>query len=186
MSRVKRFRIGRATAAAGSALLPLLAAAAVPAMAASAASSPSVVNLYVAPHAAGMTAAAAQTGSAQQPFTSVAQAAQSAHQLSASSDVVVHMAAGRYPLAQPLTFTSANAGQNGHTITYAGAASQATVMSGSAPGDWLDAAELGEQHLGGQRRHRGELAPAVRQRRGGAAGRDRGATLRLHASPPPG
>ncbi len=65
-------------------------------MAASAAPSPGVVNLYVAPHAAGMTAAAAQTGSAQQPFTSVAQAEQSAHQLSASSDVVVHMAAGRY------------------------------------------------------------------------------------------
>ena len=136
MSRVTRFRIGRATAATGSALLPLLAAAvAVPAMAASAAPSPSVVNLYVAPHAPGTTAAAtaAETGSAQQPFTSIAQAAQSAHQLSASSDVVVHLAAGKYQLTQPLTFTSADAGQNGHTISYAGAAGQATVMSGSAP-----------------------------------------------------
>ena len=47
--------------------------------------------------------------------------------------MVVHLAAGRYQLTQPLTFTSANAGQNGHTISYAGAAGQATVMSGSAP-----------------------------------------------------
>ena len=135
MSRVTRFRIGRATAATGSALLALLAAAAaaVPATAASAAPSPSVVNLYVAPSAPGLTTAAAavETGSAQQPFTSMAQAAQSAHQLSASSDVVVHLAAGKYQLTQPLTFTEANAGQNGHTISYAGAAGQATVMSGS-------------------------------------------------------
>jgi Ricin-type beta-trefoil lectin domain-like len=130
MSRVTRFRIGRAMAITGSALLPLLAAAAVPAMAASAAPSASVANLYVAPQAAVKTAA--ETGSAQQPFTSIAQAAQSAHQLSASSDVIVHLAAGKYQLTQPLTFTSADAGQNGHTISYAGAAGQATVMSGSA------------------------------------------------------
>ena len=47
--------------------------------------------------------------------------------------MIVHLAAGRYQLTQPLTFTSADAGQNGHTISYAGAAGQATVMSGSAP-----------------------------------------------------
>ena len=124
MSRVKRFqtrpRHGRHRVSPAAALL---AAAAVPAMAASAAPSASVVNLYVAPAAPGMTAAAtaAATGSAQQPFTSVAQAAQSAHQLSASSDVIVHLAAGKYQLTQPLTFTSADSGQNGHTISYAGA-----------------------------------------------------------------
>ncbi len=135
MSQVERSSLGRAMAVTGSALLlPLLAAAAIPAMAASAAPSASVVNLYVAPSTPGMTTAAtaAETGSAQQPFTSIAQAAQSAHQLSASSDVIVHLAAGKYQLTQPLTFTSADAGQNGHTISYAGAAGQATVMSGSA------------------------------------------------------
>jgi hypothetical protein len=132
MSHVTRLRIGRAMAAAGSALLPLLAAAAVPATAAGAVPPPGAVSLYVAPRAPGMTAAAAQTGSAQQPFTSVAQAAQSAHELSASSNVVVHMAPGTYRLTRPLTFTGANAGQNGHTISFAGAAGQATVMSGSA------------------------------------------------------
>jgi len=129
MSQVERSSLGRAMAVTGAALLPLLAAAAVPAMAASAAPSASVVNLYVAPHAAVKTAV--ETGSAQQPFSSIAQAAQSAHQLSASSDVIVHLAAGKYQLTQPLTFTSADAGQNGHTISYAGAAGQATVMSGS-------------------------------------------------------
>jgi ricin-type beta-trefoil lectin protein/parallel beta helix pectate lyase-like protein len=137
MSRITRFPIGRAPAAAGSALLAAMVAVpamSVPAAAASAAPSASVVNLYVAPRAPGMTAAAAaaETGAAQHPFTGVAQAAQSAHQLSASSDVVVHLAAGKYQLTQPLTFTSADAGQHGHTISYAGAAGAATVMSGSA------------------------------------------------------
>src|SRR5947209_20103816 len=120
MSRLTKFRIGRATAAtAGSALLLLVATAALPAVAASAATSPSIVNLYGAPRAPGMTAAAAaaETGAAQHPFTTVAQAAQSAHQLSASADVVVHLAAGKYPLTQPLTFTGADAAQNGHTIS---------------------------------------------------------------------
>ena len=36
-------------------------------------------------------------------LASVAQAAQSAHQLSARSNVVVHMAPGKYWLTQPLT-----------------------------------------------------------------------------------
>jgi hypothetical protein len=132
MSQIDKARGGRAMAVTGSALLAAIAGATVPAVAASAAP-PSVVNLYMAPRAAGMPAAAAETGSAQQPFTSVARAAQSAHQLSANSDVVVHMAAGTYRLTQPLTFTSADAGQSGHTISYAGAAGAATVMSGSQP-----------------------------------------------------
>src|SRR5690348_7229269 len=89
---------GHALAVTGSALLAAIAAAAVPAMAASAATAPSVVNLYVAPPAAGITAAAAGTGSAQQPFTSIVAATRSAHQLSANSDVVVHMAPGTYRL----------------------------------------------------------------------------------------
>ena len=44
--------------------------------------------------------------------------------------MVVHLAAGTYRLTQPLTFTSADSGQNGHTISYAGAAGQAAVMTG--------------------------------------------------------
>ena len=136
MSRVTRFRIGRAAAVTGAALLPLLAAADGPGHGGERRAVARVSSTCMWRRAQpGVTAsaAAAETGSAQQPFTSVAQAAQSAHQLSASSDVIVHLAAGKYQLTQPLTFTSADAGQNGHTISYAGAAAQATVMSGSAP-----------------------------------------------------
>ena len=194
MSRVTRFPIGRATAATGSALLPLLAAtvavsaAAVPAAAASAAPSASVVNLYVAPRPPGMTAAAAaaETGAVQHPFTSVAQAAQSAHQLSASSDVIVHLAAGKYRLTQPLTFTNADAGQNGHTDQLRRRGWPGDGHERLRAGDGLDAAEPVQQHLGGQCRHRGELPAAVRQRRGGAPGRDPGAPLRLQLHLRPG
>jgi len=114
----------------GSALLGLLGAMAVPAAATAASASPGtargVVNLYVVP---GAPMAAAADGTAGRPFAGLAQAAPAAHQLSASSDVVVHVAAGTYRLTQPLRFTSADSGQNGHTITYAAAAG--TVMSGS-------------------------------------------------------
>jgi hypothetical protein len=114
----------------GSVLTGLLAGVLLPATAAIAApASPGaaqgVVNLYVAPE--GRTAAMAAT--AQNTFASIAQAAPAAHQLSATSDVVVHLAAGTYRLTAPLRFTSADSGQNGHTITYAAAAG--TVMSGS-------------------------------------------------------
>ncbi len=91
-----------------------------------AAQAATVTNLYVAPGAA-----AGGTGTAQLPLASLGQAEQLAHQDSATADVVVNLAAGTYRLTQPLDFTSADAGQNGHTITYAGTAGQATVMSGS-------------------------------------------------------
>src|SRR5581483_2384158 len=97
MSQLRRPRGGRA---AGAAVLGLLAGVLVPAAAATAAPAPAVANLYVAPapaHAAGA-AGAAGAGTAQQPFTSMAQAEQTAHQLSASSDVVVHLAGGVYRL----------------------------------------------------------------------------------------
>src|ERR1019366_4723585 len=77
----------------------------------------SVTTLSVVPGAA-----AGGTGTSQLPFATIDQAEQAAHQDSASSDVVVNLAAGTYRLTQPLTFTSADSGQNGHTISYAGPA----------------------------------------------------------------
>src|SRR5438105_1123499 len=74
---------------------------------------------------------AAADGTVTRPFAAIAQAVHTAHRLSASSDVVVHMAAGTYRLAQPLRFTSADSGQNGHTITYEGTAGQRAVMTGA-------------------------------------------------------
>ena len=53
-------------------------------------------------------------------------------------------------------------------------------------GDRVDAAEPGEQHLGGQRRHRREFPPAVRQRRRGAAGCDHRFPAPISPSPRPG
>jgi hypothetical protein len=111
------------------AVLGLLAGALVPVAAASAGPAPAVADLYVAPGPAG--AGAAGAGTAQQPFTSMTQAEQAAHQLSASSHVVVHMAGGRYRLAEPLTFTSADSAQNGHTISYSAAAGAPAVMTGA-------------------------------------------------------
>jgi hypothetical protein len=128
-----RLHVGRIVAVTGAALLAL-SGAVVPVMAARAAPL-RVVNLYVAPAArAGVPnarAGAAETGSAQRPFASIAQAAQSAHQLSASSDVVVHVAGGSYRLTQPMRFTSADSAQNGHTISYLAPAAQPAVMTGA-------------------------------------------------------
>ena len=170
----------------GSALIGLLAGVLLPAAAAIAApASPGpaqgVVNLYVAP--GGRTAATA-AATAQDTFASIAQAAPAAHQLSATSDVVVHLAAGTYRLTAPLRFTSADSGQNGHTITYAAASGDRDERLYA--GDRVDAAEPGEQHLGGQRRHRREFAPAVRQRRRGAAGCHHRSLAPISRSPRPG
>src|ERR1022692_2410871 len=86
----------------------------------------SVTTLYVVPGAA-----AGGTGTSQLPFATIDQAEQAAHQDSASSDVVVDLAAGTYRLTQPLTFTSADSGQNGHTISYAAPAGQTAVVTGA-------------------------------------------------------
>jgi hypothetical protein len=123
MSQLRRLRGGRA---AGAAVLGLLAGVLVPAAAAGAAPAPAVAAIYVAP-----SAGAGGTGTAQQPFATIQQAAQAAHQLSAGSDVVVHLAGGTYRLTRPLTFTGADSGQNGHTITYAAPAGQPAVMTGA-------------------------------------------------------
>ena len=64
----------------------------------SAAQAASVTTLYVVPGAA-----SGGTGTAQQPFATIGAAEAVAHQDSASSDVVVSLAAGTYRLTQPLT-----------------------------------------------------------------------------------
>ena len=119
-----QLRKPRGGCAVGAAVLAILAGSALPAAAATAA--PAVTPLYVA---AG--AAADGTGTATHPFANMAQAQQAAHQLSASSDVAVHLAGGAYRLTKPLTFTSADSGQNGHTITYAAPAGQPAIMTGA-------------------------------------------------------
>ena len=133
MSRIFRAGVTRAAVVSGSALLPLLAVLAVPGAGASAATgSPGAaqrtVNLYATPSGARAPMMTAAGATARNTFSSIAQAVPAAHQLSASANVVVHLA-GKYRLSSPLRFTAANSGQDGHTITYAAAAG--TVMSGS-------------------------------------------------------
>jgi hypothetical protein len=110
--------------------LALMAGVLGPAGAAKSAPAPaqaaSVTTLYVAPGAA-----AGGTGTSQLPFATIDQAEQAAHQDSASSDVVVGLAGGTYRLTQPLTFTSADSGQSGHTISYAAPAGQTAVVTGA-------------------------------------------------------
>ncbi|MFC9634600.1 RICIN domain-containing protein [Streptomyces mirabilis] len=82
--------------------------------------------LYVAPGAA-----PGGDGTAQQPFATLDQARQPAHQLSADGDVVVYLAGGTYRLPKPLTFGSGDGGQNGHTISYQPMSGQQPVVTGA-------------------------------------------------------
>ncbi|MGW1289929.1 RICIN domain-containing protein [Streptomyces sp. NPDC002586] len=85
-----------------------------------------VAELYVAPGAS-----PGGDGSAQQPFATIDQARQPAHQLSVGSDVVVHLAGGTYRLSEPLAFGSGDGGQNGHTISYQAMPGQEPVVTGA-------------------------------------------------------
>ncbi|WP_445519756.1 RICIN domain-containing protein [Streptomyces sp. NEAU-174] len=82
--------------------------------------------LYVAPGAD-----PGGDGTAERPFATIDQAQRPAHQLSADSDVVVHLAGGTYRLSEPLAFGPGDGGQNGHTITYQGVSGQQPVVTGA-------------------------------------------------------
>ncbi|MEU8876709.1 RICIN domain-containing protein [Streptomyces javensis] len=82
--------------------------------------------LYVAPGAD-----PGGDGTAERPFATIDQARRPAHQLSADSDVVVHLAGGTYRLSEPLAFGPGDGGQNGHTITYQAVAGQQPVVTGA-------------------------------------------------------
>jgi Ricin-type beta-trefoil lectin domain-like len=141
MPRFRPLRLGLAVAAmTAGALLPAAAAAAAPGAPPASDQAAGVINLYIAPTAhvgangtavRASSATATATGALANPFTSIQQAIPEAHQLSAKGNVVVHLAGGVYRLAKPLRFTAADSGLDGHTITYAAAAGQDPVMSGS-------------------------------------------------------
>lgn len=50
-----------------------------------------------------------------------------------TSDITVYLQGGTYQLARPLTFTSADSGQNGHRVSYAAEPGQTPVLSGGQP-----------------------------------------------------
>jgi ricin-type beta-trefoil lectin protein len=69
-------------------------------------------------------------GTADQPVATPAKAQQLARAQSAGNDVVVQLAGGTYRLSAPLTFTNADSGQSGHTVTWQAAAGQTPILSG--------------------------------------------------------
>jgi len=126
---MSRPRVLRGRWAAPVALLALLAGSVATAGAASgvpAERQAAAAALYVAPGAA-----PGGNGTAQQPFATIAQAQQPAHQLAADADVVVYLAGGTYRQSKPLAFGSGDGGQNGHTITYQAMSGQQPVVTGA-------------------------------------------------------
>src|SRR3954452_24573560 len=71
-------------------------------------------------------------GTPDQPVATPAKAQQLARAQAASNDVVVQLAGGTYRLSAPLTFTSADSGQGGHTVTWQAAAGHAPILSGGS------------------------------------------------------
>lgn len=72
-------------------------------------------------------------GTLQRPIATLAHAQELARAQSADRDVVVDLAGGIYRLAAPLTFTSADSGRNGHTVTWQALPGQTPVVSGGRP-----------------------------------------------------
>ncbi|WP_410634981.1 ricin-type beta-trefoil lectin domain protein [Amycolatopsis sp. cmx-4-83] len=97
-----------------------------------------VVTAFAAPpaRAAAVTIAVAPggddtgPGTPDRPVATPAKAQQLARAQSAGNDVVVQLAGGTYRLAAPLSFTSADSGRNGHTVTWQAAPGQTPVLSG--------------------------------------------------------
>ncbi|WP_033262085.1 RICIN domain-containing protein [Amycolatopsis vancoresmycina] len=98
------------------------------------------VSAFAAPpaHAATVTIAVApdgndsNPGTPDQPVATPARAQQLARAQSAANDVVVQLAGGTYRLSAPLALTSADSGQNGHTVTWQAASGQTPVLSGGS------------------------------------------------------
>ncbi|HET6704964.1 RICIN domain-containing protein [Amycolatopsis sp.] len=74
----------------------------------------------------------ANPGTPDRPVATPAKAQELARARSATDDVVVQLAGGTYRLAAPLRLTSADSGQNGHTVTWQAAPGQTPVLSGGS------------------------------------------------------
>lgn len=54
-----------------------------------------------------------------------------------TEDITIHMADGMYYLDKPLTFTSADSGQNGYTVLWRASGSNATISGGQPVTGWV-------------------------------------------------
>nr|WSX72830.1 DUF1349 domain-containing protein [Streptomyces sp. NBC_00899]WSX81102.1 DUF1349 domain-containing protein [Streptomyces sp. NBC_00899] len=113
----------RATAAALAAALAALAASVLTAAPAHAAAGP-VARIVVSPPGDRGPAAAGRH------VATIQEAQKLARTLSGKADVVVSLAGGTYRLAEPWKLTSADSGQNGHTVTWQALPGQQPVLSG--------------------------------------------------------
>ncbi|WP_290052122.1 ricin-type beta-trefoil lectin domain protein [Amycolatopsis solani] len=111
----------------GSVAAALITALLVTALAAPPASA-ATVTIAVAP-----TGDDANPGTPGLPVATPAKAQQLARAQAAAGDVVVQLDGGTYRLSAPLTFTSADSGQNGHTVTWQAAPGQTPILSGGSP-----------------------------------------------------
>ncbi len=119
-----RFGGHRPLAAARAAAVVLAAGFAVVVPAASA--SAAVTTIYASPTGTGSACSSAQPCS-----LSAAQAAVRSQVASMSGDIVVQLADGVYRPAAPLTFTSADSGTGGHTVSWQAAPSAHPVITGA-------------------------------------------------------
>jgi hypothetical protein len=93
------------------------------------------------------------TGAATNPFHSLEEAQATIRARLAAGpqrrDIVVNIAGGTYDLDGPLTFTGADSGRNGHTVTWRAAPGATPVFSGSRQvTGWAAVASPGLQGLG--------------------------------------
>ena len=85
-------------------------------------------HYYVSPTGTGSSCSSAAPCSITQAQMAVRSAANAA-----STDLVVELADGVYPLSAPLVFTAADSAANGHTITWQAASNAQPVLSGGKP-----------------------------------------------------
>ena len=82
--------------------------------------------LWVDPVSGSDTASGTQAA----PFRTIEKAKSAAAALSEAGDVTVWLHGGTYALGQAITFTAADSGKNGHTITYKAVSGEVPVISG--------------------------------------------------------
>ncbi|RSM91529.1 hypothetical protein DMH04_00545 [Kibdelosporangium aridum] len=90
----------------------------------------SVARIVVAPSGNDL-----NSGAVDRPVATLAKAQEIARTLADKTDVVVQLAGGVHRLSEPLKFTSADSGRNGHTVTWQGMPG-ATVSGGEPVTGW--------------------------------------------------
>jgi hypothetical protein len=127
--------------------------------------SAATTTLYVAPNGTGTACSSSQPCSITQAKTNV-----QAINGSMTSDIAVELANGTYRLTAPLTFTSADSGTGGYTVTWKAALGAHPVLTGAQQATGWTQHDSTKKHLAGECRYRVRHPAVVRQRRPGDEG----------------